>query len=196
MTDAWRRRDETPWAVAPHGHGKDNVQAAIAFSFFSIITWVNIIMWNYSRRNRKIIFLFLNQNICCGYSKEPYQWDSSFEHPKHMLKNMIKKIFTICLHHITWVNIIMWSYSRRNRKIIYLFLNQNIGCGYSKEPSQWDSSFEHPNHMLKIMGKKIFTILCWSSSWTWQRQYTSSYSFLLFLHHYLGKYHYVELQQV
>ena len=28
----------------------------------------------------------------------------------------------------------------------------------SKEPSQWDSSFEHPKHMLKLMGKKIFTI--------------------------------------
>ena len=41
MTDAWRRRDETPYAVAPHGHGKDNIQAAIAFSFFSIITWVS-----------------------------------------------------------------------------------------------------------------------------------------------------------
>ena len=26
-------------------------------------------------RNRKIIFLFLNQNICCGYWKEPSQWD-------------------------------------------------------------------------------------------------------------------------
>ena len=47
----------------------------------------------------------------------------------------------------------------RNRKIIFLFLNQNIHCGYSKEPSRWDGSFEHPKHMLKIMGKKIFTIL-------------------------------------
>ena len=45
-----------------------------------------------------------------------------------------------------------------NRKIIFLFLNQNICCGYSKEPSQWDGSFEHPKHMLKIMGKKIFTL--------------------------------------
>ena len=26
------------------------------------------------------------------------------------------------------------------------------------EPSQWDGSFKHPKHMLKIMGKKIFTI--------------------------------------
>ena len=34
-----------------------------------------------------IIFLFLNQYICCGYSKEPSQWEGSFEHPKHMLGN-------------------------------------------------------------------------------------------------------------
>ena len=46
-----------------------------------------------------------------------------------------------------------------NRKLIFLFLNQNICRGYSKEPSQWDGSFEHPKHMLKIMGKDIFTIL-------------------------------------
>ena len=45
------------------------------------------------------------------------------------------------------------------KKIIFLFLNQNICCGYSKEPSQGDGSFEHPKHMLKLMGKKIFTIL-------------------------------------
>ena len=47
---------------------------------------------------------------------------------------------------------------------------KNICCGYSKEPSQWDGSFEHPKHMrsfehpkhmLKIMGKKIFTFLRW-----------------------------------
>ena len=31
---------------------------------------------------QKNIFLFLKQNICCGYSKEPSQWDSSFEHQK------------------------------------------------------------------------------------------------------------------
>ena len=44
---------------------------------------------------------------------------------------------------------------------MFLFLNQNICCGYSKEPSQWDGSFEHSKHMLKFMGKKIFTILRW-----------------------------------
>ena len=41
----------------------------------------------------------------------------------------------------------------------FLFLNQNICCGYSKEPSQCVGSFEHPKNMLKLLGKKIFTIL-------------------------------------
>ena len=36
-----------------------------------------------------------------------------------------------------------------------LFLIQNICCGYSKEPSQLDGSFEHPKHMFKLLGKKI-----------------------------------------
>ena len=39
-------------------------------------------------------------------------------------------------------------------KLFSLFHIQNISCGYSKEPSQWDDSFEHPKHMLKFMGKK------------------------------------------
>ena len=43
----------------------------------------------------KLFFLFLNQNICCGYSKEPSRWDGSFEHPKHMFQLMDKKIIAI-----------------------------------------------------------------------------------------------------
>ena len=56
-------------------------------------------------RNEKIIFLFLNQNICCGYSKEPSHRDGSFEHPKHMLKLMDKKKkshFTLILFLLNW----------------------------------------------------------------------------------------------
>ena len=49
-----------------------------------------------------------------------------------------------------------------NENLIFLFLNQNICCGYSKEPSQWDGSFEHPKHLLKLICKKIFTILRWN----------------------------------
>ena len=42
----------------------------------------------------------------------------------------------------------------RNKKLFFLFLNQNKCYGYSKEPSQWDGSFKYPKHMLKLMGKK------------------------------------------
>ena len=46
------------------------------------------------------------------------------------------------------------------KKLTSLFLNQNMYCGYSKEPSQRDGSgsFEHPKHKLKLMGKKVFTL--------------------------------------
>ena len=42
-----------------------------------------------------------------------------------------------------------------------LFPNQKICCGYSKEQSQWNNSFEHPKHMLKLVDKKRFTILAY-----------------------------------
>ena len=48
-------------------------------------------------------------------------------------------------------------------KLFSLFLIQNICCGYSKEQSQWDGSFEHPKCMLKLMGKKISTNLVFYS---------------------------------
>ena len=51
----------------------------------------------------KIVFLFLNQNICCGYSKEPSQRDGSFEHPKDMVKRIGKKIFTIVFSKVLFI---------------------------------------------------------------------------------------------
>ena len=38
----------------------------------------------------KLFFLFLNQNIYCGYSKEPSKGDGSFELPKLMFKPIAK----------------------------------------------------------------------------------------------------------
>ena len=45
-------------------------------------------------------------------------------------------------------------YKRVFKNYLILFLNQNICCGYSKEPS-----FEHPKHMFKLIGKKIIRTL-------------------------------------
>ena len=40
-------------------------------------------------------FIFLNQRICFGCSKEPSWWDGSFEHPKCMFMLMVKEIITV-----------------------------------------------------------------------------------------------------
>ena len=44
-------------------------------------------------------------------------------------------------------------------KLFFLFLSQNICCGYSKEPSQCDGCFEHPKHIFKLTGKEVNVIL-------------------------------------
>ena len=36
-------------------------------------------------------FLFLSQNMCYAHSKDPSQWDGSFEHPKHMFDVWVRK---------------------------------------------------------------------------------------------------------
>ena len=57
----------------------------------------------------------------------------------------------------------------RNWKLVFLFLNQNICCGYSKEPSRWDGSFEHAKQMFKLMDKKIIAgkFFCLTGPMTW-----------------------------
>ena len=157
------------------------------------IKWVWL---GFSVQNQKLIFLFLNPNICCGFSKEPYQWEGSFEHPKQMFELVDEKIFTIFAHFFSILTYAIWNllevgcdilcsnlaltpatppylflcpsstkikwvwsgFSVQNQKLIFLFLNRNICCGYSKEPSQWDGSFEYPKQMFKLMDKKILTI--------------------------------------
>ena len=44
-----------------------------------------------SVHNWKLFFLFLNQNICCGYSKGLFQWDGSFEYHSTCFNWWIKK---------------------------------------------------------------------------------------------------------
>ena len=38
--------------------------------------------------------------MCCGYLKEPSQWDGSFEHPKHTFKLMDRSRMAILQKHI------------------------------------------------------------------------------------------------
>ena len=71
--------------------------------------------------------------------------------------------------HLTWQPFQLLSNSDlqikdRNSKLIFLFHYQNPCCGYSKEPSHRDGSFEHPLHRFKWIGKKIITTLRSKSS--------------------------------
>ena len=66
----------------------------------------------------------------------------------------------ICIHNKWYFTIINRSGFKIRVlywKLYFLSLNLNIWCGYSKETSQWDGSFEHPKHMFKLRDKKIET---------------------------------------
>ena len=60
-------------------------------------------------------------------------------------------------------------------KSFFLFLNQNICCGSSKEPSHWDCSVEHPKHMFKLMGKEINAILGAQHILIWTYKFSASH---------------------
>ena len=46
-----------------------------------------------------------------------------------------------------------------NYKLVFLFHNQNISFGYSKEPSHRDGSFEHPRNMFRLLDKTLIMLL-------------------------------------
>ncbi|KAL3877269.1 hypothetical protein ACJMK2_035001 [Sinanodonta woodiana] len=68
MTDAWRRTDVKADYFAPDMHGKDNIQAAIAFSFFSIITWAVITFFAVKRYREGV-----QGSFASGYEPDPAQ---------------------------------------------------------------------------------------------------------------------------
>ena len=90
---------------------------------------------NFSPNNQPPLYLQIEKEKCSvdNYSKLVF--------PILQLRTLVKSVY------------------QKNNFLISL---PKICCGYSKEPSQWDGSFEHPKHMLEIMGKKILTILGWN----------------------------------
>ena len=78
------------------GHNLKRQSVACQLNLTPLFILVKLAAGSLDKREQsKFIFLFLNQNICCGYSKEPSYGDGAFEHPKHMLKLMDKKFFAI-----------------------------------------------------------------------------------------------------
>ena len=103
------------------------------------------------------------------------RYKNSIPNPKLSLQGFNKTLFCskIQVVHYGWHKATAF---RTSDNSVYQKINvliQNICCGYSKELSQWDGSFEHPKHMMKLMSKKIFTSLrlifffirhCWLTS--------------------------------
>ena len=76
-------------------------------------------------RTGKLFFLLLNKNICCGYSKEPSQWDDSFKHPKHMFKLMGNEINAI----LGAKTILIWIHGSSKRRSFLPILVKIWPCG-------------------------------------------------------------------
>ena len=136
------------------------------FSFFSL--WARpsssiFCGWALDKPND----LILNERIWSFGRREEWviRYLSSYFSTKTMLKVLktyVKKdrFENICIFTLkNDVSLAVLQIRERIEKLITLFLIQNICCGYSKEPSQWDGSFEHPKHMFKLSGKKITAIL-------------------------------------
>ena len=78
------------------GHKESNQTNKQKLIILIITPFLTLIM---SECHEALIFLFLKQNICCGYFKELFlsDWNGSFEHPKHMFKFMLKTFVYIDL---------------------------------------------------------------------------------------------------
>ena len=89
---------------------------------------------------KNLIFLFLNKNICCGYSQEPCGLEGSFEHPKHMFKLMNKKKIAT-LHSKVLLN---WSYTSK-------VLGPVVKSAYQK----FHFLISKPKHMLWVLKRTV-----------------------------------------
>ena len=76
-----------------------------------------------------------------------------------------------------------WRYMPPDKSLLLKIISKpNIRCGYSKEPSQWDGSFEHPKHMFKLMDKKIIAISCWNILINWPYEINIASTFGIICH--------------
>ena len=113
-----------------------------------------------------ITFLVLNQNICCGAQKNLLNERVLLGTQNLRFNKRIRKysyfnsqIFSLFIILSFWEGLSRPPDKSAWSNKTFLVLNQDICCGCSKEPSQWDGSFEHPKLMFERKDKKILAIL-------------------------------------
>ena len=85
-------------------------------------------------RKMLVSFLFLNKNICCGYSLEAPRWAASNEYPQHMFLSRNKK-------NIMWIPFLICSYGHffawcgpHNLIIMIMSTDQSSASGIIRKP--------------------------------------------------------------
>ena len=133
---------------------------------FVVTLQENMILWSHYKKiwfcghiTRKYDFVVtLQENMILWYVTKG---TSQYAHPCKLISSYVICYLESIVTELTTCKISIFYRPQirvRNWKLFFLFLNQNICCGYSKEPSHRDGSFEHPKHMFKLMDKKIITI--------------------------------------
>ena len=87
---------------------------------------------------KQIFFVFLNLIICCWYSKEPSQWDGSFQYQKQMFKWRDEKIFTIFCSKILFICTFMYG-PRHSTKPVFGSLRKTKAQTSLRIPAVWSA---------------------------------------------------------
>ena len=118
--------------------------------------------------NKNLIFLLLNQSIFCGYSKEPSQWDGSFEHPNSVKTDGQENIYIFTLKN--FVNLKLWGVFLWNLSSICLMISEKkivlihwwdsniLRSLFIKYELNWSSGFR---------GEDVWK--CWRTDGCWGR---------------------------
>ena len=88
----------------------------------------------------KLFSLFLVQNICCVYSKEPPQWDGSSEHPQkdRLNETVLLSTKNTCLN--KWVRQLLNFYANKISlsgplpPCFYELWGKQLFCSYTEVP--------------------------------------------------------------
>ena len=126
-----------------------------------------------SQARQTLVWKFCSDHILCTNRKNDvklHMWDASqgddVSRPRKVtLLHWVFEWSPFVWHMFPcyiWHSI--WSYVMKPHRyiIFFVFLIQNICFGYSKELSQWEGSFEHPNHIFKLIANKILAISRWN----------------------------------
>ena len=115
------------------------------------------------RSAKQFVFSPFNQNLCCGCSKELFQWDSSFSTPKKMLIWMHKKYSNKYTSDFIWPFLQLYMRVIPNSKMAFIFPISCILALIFPILIKYFSKCEGKGSFLKSQIKSLYNQdFCWS----------------------------------